>query len=127
MQLLIENNRVPRALSLKQELQDKGRTIDLPTYGSFIDYYARHGQVGSSLLLLKECISVHGSPPVEDSLKRLRMTCRQADVDNEIGLNGLIGESPTEWLRYGEKFLKREKTKKGRRQVRFAYDRALKA
>ena len=72
------------------------------------------------MLMLKECLSVHGSPPSEASLSDLRLLCRQAGIEDEIGLESMIGKDPIEWLRQGERELKREYSKKGRRNVQLA-------
>jgi hypothetical protein len=76
-------------------------------------------------MVLKECISHHGAPPSEKSLSKLRLICRQKDLEDDLRLRDLIGEDPIEWLRHGEKYLKREMSKKGRRDVNLAYNRIL--
>jgi hypothetical protein len=123
--MLVSNNRLPRALAFRQKIEEEKRTLDIPSYGSLVDYYARHGQLGSALLVLKECISHHGAPPSEKSLSKLRLICRQKDLEDDLRLRDLIGEDPIEWLRHGEKYLKREMSKKGRRDVNLAYNRIL--
>ena len=56
-------------------------------------------------------------PRVESYLKELRKICFQADVEEEVGLKDMIGDDPIEWLRHGEAVLKREKSKKGNRDL----------
>lgn len=120
LQMFVKNNRLQRALVFKQAVEGAGRTLDLQSYGSLIDYCGRHNQLGSGLLLVKECVAAHGAPPGEASLSQLRILCRQARLTDEIGLTSLIGPDPVEWLRHGEANLKREYSKKGRRGVQFA-------
>lgn len=124
LQMFVRNNRFPRALALKQRLKEKGTDIDLPCFGSLIDYCGRHGQVGSALLLLRECRAVHGAAPGEADLARLRALCRRRDGLREE-LEALAGPDPVEWLRHGEARLKREYSRKGRRDVQFPRNRLV--
>jgi hypothetical protein len=119
LQMFLKNNRLPRALDFKRTVENSGRTLDLQAYGSLIDYCSRHHQLGSAMLLLKECLSNHGAPPGEASLKRLRLLCRQKGLVKKIGLTDMIGEDPLEWLREGEAERKREMSRKGRRNVNY--------
>lgn len=117
VQMLLRNNRFNRALDFKQMVEKSGRSLDIKSYGSLVEFCARRKQLGSAMLLLKECLSIHGSPPSEASLSNLRLLCRQARIEDEIGLESMIGKDPVEWLRHGERELKREYSKKGRRNV----------
>lgn len=123
LQMLLRSNRLSRALAFREELNGSGRILDLPSYGSLVDYCSRHGQIGSSMMLLKECLSVHGSPPGEAYLSRLRVLCRKTGLDNELEM--LAGKDPVQWLRHGEAHLKREMSKRGRRDVLFARNRLV--
>ena len=125
VQMFLENNRLSRALAFKEKMEGRGKTLDIPSYGSLVDYCARRGQLGTAFLLLEECVSVHGASPGEASLTQLRILCRQAGITEEIGLAELAGEDPTEWLRHGEANLKREMSKKGRRDIFLARNRHL--
>jgi hypothetical protein len=125
LQMLVDNNRITRALKLKQNIEEEGRAIDIPSYGSMIEYYSRHGQLGSSLLFLKECIRQHGAAPSEKYVTRLRVLSRQQRLEKKLMVTEMIGEDPIRWLKHGEKYLKREMSKKGRRNVKVAYNRAL--
>lgn len=120
LQMLLKNNRFSRALGFKQKIEQDGRSLDVKAYGSLVEYCSRRHQLGSSLLLLKECLSIHGTPPGEATLSKLRLMCRQAGLSEEIGLYDMIGLDPVEWLRHGEAELKREMSKKGRRDVQLA-------
>lgn len=120
VQMLLRNNRFNRALDFKQTVQSSGRSLDIKAYGSLVEFCARRKQLGSALLLLKECLSTHGAAPGEASLSNLRILCRQAGIVDEIGLESMIGEDPIEWLRQGEREKKREYSKKGRRNVQLA-------
>jgi hypothetical protein len=117
IQMLLKNNRFSRALAFKNKVKESGRVVDLKSYGSLIDYCCRREQLGSGLLLLKECLTVHHAAPEESCLRQLRLLCRQQRITDEIGLTEMIGEDPLEWLRHGEANLKREMSKKGRRNV----------
>ena len=64
--------------------------------------------------MLKECIDIHGFPPNEKTLTRIRLMCRQRSLEEQVKLEELIGKDPLEWIRNGQK-LKRDMSKKGRR------------
>jgi len=123
LQMFLRTNRLSRALAFRDKLKEKGRTLDILAYGSLVEYCARHGQIGSSMLLLEECLSVHGSPPGEAYLKALRVACRKADLGER--LSSLVGEDPNDWLRHGQANLKREMSKRGRRDVQLARNRLV--
>lgn len=126
IQMLIEKKDISRALDFKENsVEANGRTLDLLSYGSLIEHYGNKGQVGSAILVLKECIKVHGSPPGEKSLSRLRLACRQKEITKEVGLEKLIGKDPLEWLREGEGQMKREYSKKGRRDLLLVKNKLL--
>ena len=125
LQMLLNNNRFSRALSFKEEVQRSGREIDLPAYGSLVQYCGRRGHVGSAIMLLKECSSIHGAIPGEASLTHLRIDCRKAGIEDR--LTALVGEDPIAWLKRGEAVLKREKSKKGRRNVQLIRNAAIRA
>jgi hypothetical protein len=125
LQMFVKNNRLQRALAFKLSVEEAGRTLDLQSYGSLIDFCGRHNQLGSGLLLLKECLSVHKAAPGEACLSQIRVLCRQADLMEKVGLTDLIGQDPAEWLRHGEANLKREYSKKGRRDVQISRNALL--
>jgi hypothetical protein len=125
IQMFLKNNRLSRALAFKQTLELSGKTLDIPSYGSLIDFCSRRGQLGSALMFLKECVSVHKAAPGEAAVSQLRILCRQADITDEVGLADLAGEDPVEWLRHGEAHLKREYSKKGKRDVQMARNRLV--
>mmetsp|Transcript_49387 Transcript_49387/g.119784 ORF Transcript_49387/g.119784 Transcript_49387/m.119784 type:complete len:1278 (-) Transcript_49387:110-3943(-) len=125
VQMLLDCNRQSRALKFKEDIESNGRTLDLAGYGSFIQYYSRRNRLGPSLMLLNECMSVHKAPPSEFYLSQLRVLCRQNGVEDEVGLQEMVGEDPIAWLKHGERFLRREKSKKGNRDINRAYNRAL--
>jgi hypothetical protein len=122
--MLVENGRFSRALAFKESLVERGQPPDLLSYGSLVDHCGRHQQFGSAMLLLKECLSVHGAPPGEASVTALRRQCR-ADGQLTRELEAMIGPDPSEWLRHGEAHLKREMSKKGRRDVQLARNRLV--
>lgn len=126
LQMFLRNNRFSRALGFKELVEKDGRTIDLQSYGSLIDYCARRGQVGSAMLLLHECLDKHsGSHPSQANLAQLRIVYRKASDLNEKDLEDLIGPDPIRWLKHGERHLKREMSKKGRRDVQLAENALL--
>ena len=59
------------------------------------------------------------------SLSRLRLISRKHGVHEVAEILKLIGRDPLQWLKEGEHSLKREYTKKGRRQVNLATDKLL--
>jgi hypothetical protein len=124
LQMLVENGRFSRALALKDSLVERGNPPDILSYGSMVAYCGRRRQLGSAMLLLKECVHVHGAPPGEASLTGLRQLCRSsAQMTYELEL--IVGPDPTEWLRHGEAHLKREMSKRGRRDVQLARNRLV--
>lgn len=126
IEMLIRNKRISNALEFKDKVveQKYGRYLDLFAYGSFVDYYGKQYQLGSALLMLKECIDIHGFPPYEKTLARVRLMCRQRSLEQQINLEALIGKDPHEWLRRSA-ILKREKSRKGRRHVLEIQNKAL--
>jgi hypothetical protein len=127
LQMLVRNNRLPRALAFKQKIEEDGRNLDVISYGSLIEYYGNHGQLGSAMLVLKECLAIHGSPPGAKSLSKLRLLCRQHDMEKKLKLEELIGKDPMDWIRHGEANLKREMSPKGRRDINLARNRLVQA
>lgn len=127
LQMFLQNKRLPRALTFKNTVEESGRTVDLQSYGSLIDYCARRRQTGSAMLLLQECLTKHdGAHPGNAHLAQLRIAHRQAPDLNDKDLEALIGPDPIRWLKHGEAHLKREVSKTGRRNVRLAQNALLK-
>lgn len=126
LQMFLQNNRFSRALQFKETVERDDRTLDLQSYGSLIDHCARRGQVGSAVLLLHECLGKHGgAQPGHAHLAKLRIAYRGAADLDEKDLEALIGPDPIRWLKHGEAHLKREVSKKGRRDVRLAQNATL--
>lgn len=123
--MLVDNNRLSRALDFKRKIESEKRTLDLPSYGTIIDYFARHHQLGSAMMALKECFAQHGCPPSERYLSTTRLLARRINMEGELKLDSIIGEDPAEWIKHGERHLKRERSRKGRRNVQMAYNRIL--
>ena len=123
--MLVANKRLARALEFKEKIEEEGRHLDIASYGSLVQYYSRHQQLGSALLILKECMATHGAAPSETYVSDLRSLCKQKQVEDIVDLVGLVGKDPNEWLKHGQKNLKRESTKKGRRYVQQAQNRLL--
>jgi hypothetical protein len=127
IQMYIKNRRFSKALAFKQKLDEKGRKLDILSYGDIIDYCSRHEQVGSALMMLRECIAVNGAPPGEHYLKELRTLCRQYELEEKVGLEQMIGPDPLEWLRHGEAVLKREKSYRGNRDLNLLRNAGVRA
>ena len=106
VQMFLTQRRFHRCLAFKQKVEERGRTLDILAYGSLIEYCSKHHQLGSALMLLKECIRINGAPPGEAYVKQLRILCRREEVEEEIGLEAMIGEDPMAWKRHGELILK---------------------
>jgi hypothetical protein len=117
LQMLLQNQRHSRALQFKEKVEEDGRALDVLSYGSLIEYFSRNRQIGSALMMLEECVGIHGSPPSEHSLNALRRLCRHQNLMEKTDLAKFAGPDPLEWLREGEAKLKREYSKKGRRDV----------
>merc|ERR1719287_344785 len=100
LEMLIKKKRLSRAFSLKESIEQEGRTVDLLSYGSFVEHFGNRNQLGSALLLIKECIETHGVPPGEKSLKNVRLMCRQNDLTELVGLEKMVGEEPKERSSY---------------------------
>lgn len=92
LQMFLKNNRFARALAFKQSVENGNRALDLKAYGSLIEYCSRRRQLGSGMLLARECVSLHGKMPEEASLKRLRLLSRQAGLETQ--LEEIVGEDP---------------------------------
>ena len=113
LQMLVQKRRIARAFKLKQDIERDGRSLDILSYGTLIEYYGKHKQLGSALMLIKECIDKHGTAPGEKSLKNIRLICRQNNLIEQVGLEKLVGEDPLEWMRRGEE-LKRVQNKRAK-------------
>ena len=124
MDMLIKKKRIGRAFKLKNNIENEGRRLDLLSYGNLVEHFAEQHQLGSALMLIKECKHIHGSPPGEKSLKYVRDICRHNGLEKKVGLVALIGKDPLEWLRKGKE-LQRSKKKKGRSQINYANNRSL--
>jgi hypothetical protein len=127
LQMLVGNNRLTRALAFKQKVEEDGRHLDVISYGSLIEYYGNHGKLGSAMMVLRECLAIHGAPPGAKSVAKIRLLCRQHDMEAKLRLEELIGKDPMEWLRHGEANLKREMSYKGRRDINLARNRMVQA
>mmetsp|Transcript_1596 Transcript_1596/g.1763 ORF Transcript_1596/g.1763 Transcript_1596/m.1763 type:complete len:1121 (+) Transcript_1596:109-3471(+) len=125
LQMLVANKRLTRALEFKENIEKEGRYLDIASYGSLIQCYSRHDQIGSAVLFLKECSAKHGAVPSEAYLSKLRSLCRKKQVEIAVDLIDILGNDPNEWLRHGQKNLKREYSKKGRRNINIAKNRLL--
>uniref|UniRef100_A0A7S1FQ00 PROP1-like PPR domain-containing protein n=1 Tax=Corethron hystrix TaxID=216773 RepID=A0A7S1FQ00_9STRA len=127
IQMLVKNRRFTRALAFKEKVETShNRILDLPSYGSLIEYCANRRQVGNAILLLRECLALHGEKPGEKSLAMLRKVCRKELCGEVVGLEDLIGPDPLDWLRHGQKHLKRDKSKVGRRGLQEGMSRLTK-
>lgn len=125
IEMLVKKKRVARAFQLKQDIEKDGRTLDLLSYGSLIEHFGKTNELGSALLLVKECIETHGVAPGEKSLKNIRLVCRQESLTEIVGLEKMVGEDPLEWMRRGEE-LKRVQNKKGKSSaVQYGMNRML--
>jgi len=114
---LLKSGKFSWALDFKEKIEKQNRALDLLSYGSLIEYCGNRRQIGSALLLLKECMHVHGFPPHEKNVRRLRRAVYKKGLLQQTKLLDIIGEDPTYWRYHGEKKLKRERSYKGRRGV----------
>ena len=111
--MLLKKKRISRAFKLKQDVETDGRPLDLLSYGSLVEHFGRTNELGSALLLIKECIDTHGVAPGEKSLKNIRLLCRKENLTDRVGLQKMVGDDPLEWMRRGEE-LKRVQNKRGK-------------
>jgi len=135
IKMLVKNNRLSRALKFKHWVESpqdfvtqydedpnfslKPRKLDVLSYASMIEHCAHKEELGSALLLLKECVNIHGYAPGENALRKIRSLCRKHNLDDEIQeLEALVGKDPYEWIAEGETLYKREYSKKGNRNFR---------
>lgn len=125
IEMLVSCNQITEALDFKQKIENKGKRLDLLSYGSLIEYFGNNNQIGSAVALIKECKSIHGSPPGEKCLKQIRIKSRQQGLEKTLDLESLIGKDPLYWIKKGENELKREYSKKGRRQIQHAANKLL--
>ena len=125
LQMLVTNKRLPRALAFKEKIEKEGRQLDIASYGSLIQFCSRQQQLGSALLFLKECLAMHDATPSEAYLSDLRSLCKREQLEDFVGFTRMVGNDPNEWQKHGQKHLKRESSRKGRRNVQQAQNRLL--
>merc|ERR1719296_135650 len=58
LEMLVKKKRIARAFKLKQDVEAAGRNLDLLSYQTLVEHFGKHGQLGSALLLIEECIDV---------------------------------------------------------------------
>ncbi|EJK66859.1 hypothetical protein THAOC_12173, partial [Thalassiosira oceanica] len=92
-EMLVKKKRLERAFKLKQDIESRGRTLDLLSYGTLTEHYGNHDQLGSALMVIRECIDKHGLPPGEKALKKVRSMCRRGGGGAEAA-RGAGGEGP---------------------------------
>ena len=102
IEMLVKKKRLPRAFKLKQDIENEGRNIDLLSYGTLVEHYGKNGELGSALLLIQECVNIHGSPPGEKSLKSVRDMCQKRNLTKQVRLEQMVGKDPLEWIKRGE-------------------------
>ena len=102
IEMLVKKKRLSRAFKLKHDIEKQGRNLDLLSYGTLVEHYSKKCELGSALLLIKECMDIHGSPPGEKSLKNVRELCRKRNLTKQLRLEQMLGKDPLEWIRHGE-------------------------
>jgi hypothetical protein len=118
IQMFIQHKRFARAMAFKREVESESREVGLHAYGSLVEYCSSHDQLGSALMLVRECIRVHGTPPSDIALKHMRVLLRRARIDDNPEILEMIGKDPDDWAKRGE-VLKRNRSKKDRDANRF--------
>ena len=113
IEMLVKKRRIGRAFKLKEDIENDGRSLDLLSYGTLVEHFGNQRQLGSALMLIKECIEVHGVPPGEKALKNIRLICRQNGLTERVGLEKMVGKDPLEWMRRGQE-LQRVQNKRAR-------------
>lgn len=102
LEMLVKKKRLPRAFKLKQDIENQGRNLDLLSYGTLVEHYGKRGELGSALMLIQECVDIHGSPPGEKSLKSVRDMCQKRNLTKQVRLEQMVGKDPLEWVKRGE-------------------------
>ncbi|KAL7565071.1 hypothetical protein ACA910_005081 [Epithemia clementina (nom. ined.)] len=115
IQMLINQKRFARAMSFKRQVELQSRSIDLASYGSLVDYCAHKDQIGSALMLIRECINVHGAHPDEPSLKKLRVRLNEVGIDDDDDVLSMIGADPMYFMKLHGRESKLRTHKKGMR------------
>lgn len=124
-QMLIANKELVRALDFKRKIEGEKRKLDIASYGTLTDYYARTRQLGSAMMTLNECRAIHGSVPNEKYISSTRRRARKLGMYNELELQEFLGEDPTEWLWYLKRYVHPDKSKKTNRWTKFMNNRIL--
>ena len=99
-------------MAFKRKVESEGREINLLSYGSLVEYCAKRDELGSALMLTRECFKVHGSIPNKSSLKHMRILLRRYHMDEDPEILRLVGKDPDAWYKRGNAELKRERSKK---------------
>lgn len=102
LEMLVKKKRLSRAFKLKQDIENEGRNLDLLSYGTLVEHYGKRGELGSALMLIQECVDIHGSPPGEKSLKSVRDMCQKRNLTKQVRLEHMVGKDPLEWIKRGE-------------------------
>uniref|UniRef100_A0A7S4I990 Uncharacterized protein n=1 Tax=Odontella aurita TaxID=265563 RepID=A0A7S4I990_9STRA len=127
LDMLVRCHRLSRALSFKDRVEAEGRNLDLLSYGTLVEYLGKRGQLGSALMMLRECVAVHGAPPGEKALKKIRTMCRHRGLEKELSLTDMIGEDPTEWIWEGTTQRRTDRSYRARRELQLPENRVLQA
>jgi len=106
IEMLVKKRRLSRAFKLKQDIENEGRNLDLLSYGTLVEHYGKQGELGSALMLIQECVDIHGSPPGEKSLKSVRDVCQKRNLTKQVRLEQIVGKDPLEWIKKGEPLAK---------------------
>ena len=102
LEMLVKKKRLPRAFKLKQDIERDGRNLDLLSYGTLVEHFGKKGELGSALMLIQECIDIHGSPPGEKSIRSVREMCQKRNLTKQVRLEKMVGKDPLEWIKRGE-------------------------
>ena len=124
-EMLVKKKRLERAFKLKQDIESRGRTLDLLSYGTLTEHYGNHNQLGSALMVIRECIDKHGLPPGEKALKKVRIMCRKAGEEEQRRLEELVGKDPLEWKHQGETLKYSRKKRQFSSSVQYGMNRFL--
>ena len=98
-EMFLAQNRFQRAMAFKQKLAGQSRKIDIKCYGTLVEYCARRRQSGSALMLIRECMKVHGTPPDESGLRFLRKVLNHQGIDDDPEVLRMIGQDPMYWVK----------------------------
>ena len=85
LEVLLSNGRVAEALKLKGDIVLKGGSLDLDTYGRFLQYFGRRNMLGEGMRILEESVKAKGAAPKERYIRAFRGMCIRRGIISKAG------------------------------------------